>query len=254
MKDPSHIHSRKLPVKKGPVQGRSAAVLHPRAPKAEMNAELAPETKERFLRTLGEAGVSDDAAARCLAHFELVRRWNQTHNLTRIVNAEDAAVRHYLDCAIPVLRNLCSSSSVEGNLHPREFVDVGSGAGFPGLVVASLLPHWSATLVEPARKRASFLTIAAASLRLSGVRVVSALQGTMAPWVLSRATFSARSREELWPYVVPGGLLWAWTTPSEEKSWNDLVATWPDATLTWDTYRLHGVGDRTVVVIRRQAA
>ena len=51
--------------------------------------------------------------------------------------------------------------------------------------------------------------------------------------------------------MAPGGVLWAWTTPAEQDTWNDLVRTWPDARLTWHSYELPGIGSRVVALIAR---
>jgi 16S rRNA (guanine(527)-N(7))-methyltransferase RsmG len=175
----------------------------------------------------------------------LLCRWNQTHNLTRIVDPAEAAVAHYLDCALPLLHGPAPDSG---------FVDVGSGAGFPGLVAALLRPTEPVVLVEPARKRASFLAIAAHTLGLRNVSVTSppALKGH--PWVLSRATFSKDARQQLWPYVLHGGQLWAWTTAAERTTWEHLVSTWPDATLRWHSYSLPARGERWIAILRRSPA
>lgn len=196
---------------------------------------------------LAKAGLPAPVIDGCQRHFALLRRWNQTHNLTRIVDPAEAAVRHYLDSALPVLHG-----PVPGG--DAAFADIGSGAGFPGLVAALVRPAAPVTLVEPSRKRASFLRVAAGELGLSNVRVADPRPGTASgfPWVLSRATFSRSVRDELWPYVAPGGVLWAWTTPAERNTWEELVRTWPDARLTWHDYRLPGLGERVIAVIVRR--
>ena len=174
-------------------------------------------------------GLADVAVAAFAAHFRLLLRWNPTHNLTRVVAPVDAAVLHYLDCALPLL----------GQEAPRQVLDIGSGAGFPGLVAAVLWPTAAVTLVEPARKRASFLQIAATELGLQNVRVLPPGKGAgSADRVLSRATFSAGARQELWPYVAAGGSLWAWTSHHDRSMWESEAATWPSAVSTWSPYAL----------------
>lgn len=110
----------------------------------------------------------------CARHFDLLLRWNQTHNLTRIVAAPEAARKHYLDCLVPLL------DLRDGGLQPRAFVDVGSGAGFPGLLACLAWPEAQATLVEPAQKRASFLMLAAQSMGAK-VSVVSSVNASPLP-------------------------------------------------------------------------
>jgi 16S rRNA G527 N7-methylase RsmG len=177
----------------------------------------------------------------CATHYALMVRWNATHNLTRVSSPEDAAVRHYLDCAIPAV---ALAASV-----PGRFLDIGSGAGFPGLVAALVWSGVEAGLVEPARKRASFLSIAAGAM---GVRAVVHAPGPLqAPLVLSRATFSDGVREELWPYVERGGRLVVWSTTHELPAWERAVSTWDSASLTTVPYALPGLDGRLLVVVDR---
>jgi 16S rRNA G527 N7-methylase RsmG len=178
----------------------------------------------------------------CATHYGLMVRWNATHNLTRVSSPEEAAVRHYLDCALPAMQWLAR----EGR--PEHFLDIGSGAGFPGLV-AALVWGASAGLVEPARKRASFLTIAAGAM---GVRATVHTPGPRtAPLVLTRATFSDGAREELWPYVERGGRLAVWSTTHDLPAWQTSVSTWEGAEMKAVPYALPGVDGRVLVVVSR---
>lgn len=197
-----------------------------------------------FVEQAALAGVSLSAPviAGCVAHYGLMIRWNATHNLTRVVHPEEAAVRHYLDCLVPMLAWSPASP-------PKEFLDIGSGAGFPGLVAALLWPGVTAGLVEPARKRASFLSIAAGAM---GVRAQVRSPGPCtSTLVLSRATFSSGVRETLWPYVAPGGVLLVWSTIHEAETWRSTVATWADASLSCILYALPGIDGRELVVVQR---
>lgn len=179
----------------------------------------------------------------CAKHFALMVRWNATHNLTRVSSPEEAAVRHYLDCAIPAL-------ALAGSV-PSRFLDIGSGAGFPGLV-AGLVWGVEAGLVEPARKRASFLSIAAGAM---GVRATVHAPGPQhAALVLSRATFSDGARDELWPYVSTGGRLVVWSTTHDLPAWEAAVATWEDASLSLVPYALPDLDGRLLVVVSRRPA
>ena len=198
------------------------------------------EDEVATLRTrLAGHGLSSSHVEAFAAHFRLLRRWNPTHNLTRVVAAEDAAVLHYLDCALPLLE-LPEPA-------PGRLLDIGSGAGFPGLIAAAVWPSTEVVLVEPARKRASFLQVAAGELGLKNVRLStpSAARGAgdQAALVLTRATFSAGARAELWDYVGAGGVLWAWTTHHNRATWETEAATWSPTGITWHPYvlpALHG--------------
>jgi len=95
--------------------------------------------------------------------IDLVLDWNQRMNLTAIRDPEEAYEKHLLDCLIP----LC-------HVHPEGKVcDVGSGAGFPGLVWASALPEVQFILIEPIAKRCTFLNAAKNELNLANVTVIN---------------------------------------------------------------------------------
>jgi 16S rRNA G527 N7-methylase RsmG len=92
------------------------------------------------------AALSDDQAAALEAHYELLVRWNKVLNLTRIDRLEEAVERHY-----------CESLFLAAHLEPGRIADIGSGAGFPGFVVAVARPDCSVTLIESHQRKAVFL-------------------------------------------------------------------------------------------------
>jgi 16S rRNA (guanine527-N7)-methyltransferase len=108
-----------------------------------------------------------------LDFFESLRqaivRANRRMNLTRITEPDEFMRKHVLDSWLPfrtvqTLRNL----SDKGLL----VADLGSGAGFPGLVVARLRPHWEVALIERTQKKAGFLEAMRDDLGLGNVYVV----------------------------------------------------------------------------------
>ncbi|GAC1342231.1 MAG: 16S rRNA (guanine(527)-N(7))-methyltransferase RsmG [Candidatus Dormibacteria bacterium] len=97
-------------------------------------------------------------------YLDELERWNATLNLTRVARP-DAAARHLHD----VLQLLSVSPPPLG----ARCVDVGSGAGIPGLPLAVLRPDLRMTLLEKDRRKCGFLTFMAGVLELSGVEVVT---------------------------------------------------------------------------------
>ena len=92
-----------------------------------------------------------------------LRRWNQRINLTTISNEREIATRHFLDsfrCAL------------SWGAAPHSLVDVGAGAGFPGLPLKILRPQLRLTLIESIEKKAGFLRHIVAELGLSNVEVI----------------------------------------------------------------------------------
>ncbi len=93
---------------------------------------------------------------------ELLVKWNKVHNLTGYKRSETIQ-KYILDSLYPItfLPEIKSA------------IDIGTGAGFPGLILAMAMPECSWTLVEPLKKRASFLQFVKADIGLSNVEIQS---------------------------------------------------------------------------------
>lgn len=112
-------------------------------------------------------------------HYRLLLRWNQKINLTRITSLQDAVRYHY-----------CESLYLATRLPdgPLRIVDIGSGAGFPGVPVAIYRPQCAVDLVESHQRKAVFLREAAR--KLTNVRVVAQRAEAVTDsydWMISRA-------------------------------------------------------------------
>lgn len=97
---------------------------------------------------------------RLLTYVALLAKWNQTYNLTAVREPEKMVTHHLLDC-LAVLPHVNGESTV----------DVGSGAGLPGIPLAIARPQWQVTLVESNHKKASFLRQVKMELMLTNVMV-----------------------------------------------------------------------------------
>ncbi len=120
-------------------------------------AELKRETEKRGIP------LEDSFFEHCETLAVLLKEWNAKFNLTAIDEAEEVYEKHILDCLIPL-----AHEPVSGNA-----ADVGSGAGFPGLVWAMAKPEAAFTLIEPTAKRCRYLEEAAKVLGLENVTVVN---------------------------------------------------------------------------------
>ena len=129
----------------------------------------------------------DDEALGRLARFEaLLERWNRRINLTRLRSPEEVLVGHFLD-SLAVVPHLGSA---------RSLIDVGAGAGFPGMVVAVARPDLAVTLVESVGKKAAFLEALQRELGLDVEVVPRRVEEVIAGGrrfdvAVSRATFEA---------------------------------------------------------------
>jgi 16S rRNA (guanine527-N7)-methyltransferase len=104
-----------------------------------------------------------------LAQFDIyateLRRWNERVNLTAIADTPSIVTRHFLDS----LR--CATS---WGIAPQNLVDIGAGAGFPGLPLKILRPELQLTLVESIAKKATFLRHIVDTLGLTNVEIIVA--------------------------------------------------------------------------------
>ena len=118
------------------------------------------------LAELGLAGRVPDQAPEQLAEYgRLLLEKNRVMNLTAIREPDQAARLHMLDCAA-----LAALTDLEG----RSLIDVGSGAGFPGLPLKILVPSLEVTLLDSLNKRVDWLNEVIGALGLSGIRAVHA--------------------------------------------------------------------------------
>jgi len=101
--------------------------------------------------------------AQLLDYLELLNRWNEKFNLTAIKNKEEQVSKHLLDSLV-----------VAPHLSVSPVIDVGSGAGLPGIPIAILCPNKSVYLLDSNSKKTRFLVEVKARLKLDNVRVVNA--------------------------------------------------------------------------------
>jgi 16S rRNA (guanine527-N7)-methyltransferase len=101
--------------------------------------------------------------AKAARHLALIVEANQFLNLTRIVSPREAAIKHVLDSVLP-WRLFAGAKRV---------IDAGTGAGFPGIPLALVLPDTRFTLAESVQKKARFVESAVAQLELSNVTVAA---------------------------------------------------------------------------------
>jgi 16S rRNA (guanine527-N7)-methyltransferase len=156
-------------------------------------------------------------------HYDLLCRWNKVLNLTTIDRLEDAVERHYCE-ALFLADRLPELGS---------FADIGSGAGFPGFVVAIARPNCSVTLVESHQRKAVFLR--EASRKVPNIKVRAARAETIHEtfdWMISRAV-SYQDLSAVVPRLAPRIAL---LSGAEEPP-----ATWP---FEWQTTPLPGGKNR----------
>jgi 16S rRNA (guanine(527)-N(7))-methyltransferase RsmG len=136
----------------------------------DRNAKAVRLQVEAFLHTVPNV-VDPEFALRIQTLAAIVAVWGLKMNLTAHPEDPEEIAFHVIDSLMPVLLAIDRTSGLWGQFdRNREILDLGSGAGFPGLVLAAASSaHF--TLVESRRKRASFLQVAASEMGLGNVTI-----------------------------------------------------------------------------------
>ncbi len=144
-----------------------------------MQLEAATSRLSSALQALG-VWPRDPSAQRALAdsllrYVALLVKWNRTYNLTAVREPEQMLVQHVFDCAAIVapLKELVQERRALPDADGARWriVDVGSGAGLPGVVLALLWPEADLVLVEPVAKKAAFLHQVKTELALANLTI-----------------------------------------------------------------------------------
>jgi 16S rRNA (guanine527-N7)-methyltransferase len=156
---------------------------------------LAPLLEEG-VRELG-LELSDAQLGKLLDYVALLSKWNAVYNLTAIRDPRQMLIQHILD-SLSIVPHLapCGPSSV---------LDVGSGGGLPGIVLAIVLPEWTVTVNDIVHKKTAFQSQAKAELGLPNLSVVTGRVETLQPGVEVPAKFDvivSRAFAELSDFVT----------------------------------------------------
>ena len=123
-----------------------------------------------------------------LAFMALIQKWNKVYNLTALRSSGEMLTHHLLDSlsvVLPLRAQLESMGLGQGKL-----LDVGSGGGLPGVVLAIVMPQWRITCVDTVAKKAAFVQQVAATLKLPNLRGIHARVESLTepyPVICSRA-------------------------------------------------------------------
>ena len=113
--------------------------------------------------------LSDEQIQRLLGYMALIQKWTKVYNLTAVRDPADMLTHHLLD-SLTAIAPL--SRHTQGQ--PRKVLDVGSGGGLPGVVLAICMPELNVTCVDTVAKKAAFVQQVAVSLKLPNLRGIHA--------------------------------------------------------------------------------
>lgn len=160
--------------------------------------------------------VSAEQGAKLALYLDLLQRWNATYNLTAVRDRAAMRSQHLADC-------LAVIAPLQRHATGGRLLDVGSGGGLPGVVIATLLPRWQVTCVDAVGKKMAFVRQVAGTLPLPNLRAehsrIQVLKALPFDVITSRAfaslaDFVALTRQHL----APGGVWLAMKgrVPAEE--------------------------------------
>ncbi|CAG4902921.1 16S rRNA (guanine(527)-N(7))-methyltransferase RsmG [Paraburkholderia saeva] len=148
---------------------------------------------------VGELGLelTEPQLNKLLDYVALLAKWNAVYNLTAIRDPRQMLIQHILD-SLSIVPHLAQRG-------PSSVLDVGSGGGLPGIVLAIVMPDWAVTLNDIVHKKTAFQAQAKAELGLSNLSVVTGRVETLRPGVEVPAKFDvivSRAFAELSDFVT----------------------------------------------------
>ena len=122
--------------------------------------------KEEFIKETKKIGIelNNQILKDLEAYYDILKEENTKYNLTRIISQEDVYLKHFYD-------SLTITKIVD--INNQSICDLGSGAGFPGLVLAICFPNTKMTLIESNGKKCYFLNTVKEKLNLNNVNIIN---------------------------------------------------------------------------------
>ena len=141
------------------------------------------EKKDRDLLIEGlqsmDLKLSDQVIDQLMTYLNLVEKWNRVYNLTAIRERDEMIKLHFLD-----------SLSILNHVQVKNILDVGSGAGFPGIVLAITKPELKVTVMDSVNKKTTFMQQVKSELALTNLDVVNSRVEDYQPTTLFEAVTS----------------------------------------------------------------
>lgn len=239
-----------------------------------MSGGIDPQVDDRLLPAANQPNTGSSVSGECMAHeldpileslglgndpglaealggyLDLLQRWNSTYNLTAVRDRAGMRTQHLADC-LAILAPL-RRQAVKGRL-----LDVGSGGGLPGVVIAAAQPAIDVTCVDTVGKKAAFVRQVAGTLNLPNLHAVhSRVEAMKAPpfdIIISRAFATLELFTRLTESHLAVGGVWM---AMKGQMPDDEIAALPTAIEVFHVEQLHVPGldaQRCLVWMRRTA-
>ena len=182
------------------------------------------DVEQRFEEQLAAFGIrlSEKQKKQFLTYYKNLVLWNQVMNLTAITDMEEVYTKHFVD-SLSFIKAISGQAMPEGS----RLIDVGTGAGFPGLPLAIVYPDLQVTLMDSLNKRIRFLDDTVEQLGLANIRTVHARAEELArnkqhreqyDLCCSRAVANISTLSEYClPFIKQGGLFISYKSEKAEE-------------------------------------
>lgn len=126
--------------------------------------------RELLINRFNEIGITicDSQIDRFLRFYEILLEWNKVMNLTAITEYEDVVDKHFVD-SISLIKGVEEDYIKSGKI---KVIDIGTGAGFPGIPLKIMFPELSITLLDSLNKRIKFLNTVIKELELTNIETI----------------------------------------------------------------------------------
>lgn len=171
--------------------------------------EQSLDRKELLKKSAASLGIelSDQQTEQFIKYYEILVEWNSFMNLTGITEYEEVVQKHFTDSLA-----FCKAIEPSG---VKNLIDIGTGAGFPGIPLKIVYPHIQVTLLDSLQKRIKFLDEVIAQLGLTGIETIHGRAEDFAKPSMKRESYDvcvsravanlASLSEYCLPYVKLGG-------------------------------------------------
>ena len=209
-------------------------------------------TNERLLiEGADQIGIKDIRTDLFLSYVDLLRRWGRRINLSSVLTDREIIIKHLID-SLTVAEFMPPGSRV---------IDIGTGAGFPGIPLYIYDPSLNLTLLESVGKKVAFLKDVKRSLGLNGIDIhhgraeeVDRGMGGAFDRITSRALGSVSSVVALGtPYLDIGGEMVIMKGPRGKKEWKNYANRYPEDTelLLTKELELPFSGEKRVIIVAK---